>query len=115
MSETGQAATAPDRLRCFEMGTLAVLGGCVAVHLIAAASEAYTGPATLLDAIAAWPTHVWCALGVGVVGAVVPFTTLGQHLPGRICGLVLVGATALWLGTGIVIAVLYSVAMKGFD
>ena len=115
MSQAGQPDTPSEGLRRLETWARVVFGGCAGIYLLATASEAYAGPAKLLDAIAAWPTHVWVALGVGLMGILVPVSPLRTHVPLRIGGLVLVAGTAMWVGAGVAIALLYSFLMSGFD
>jgi hypothetical protein len=108
------AGSSMERLRTFERIGRWLLYGCLALFIVESAYDAYTGPATLGQALLDWPAYVFAVLVAAGTAAAVPLARGGSTAVRIVALLVLYGAVAT-VGALVTFLAFYTVAMSNFD
>jgi hypothetical protein len=119
--QAGQTAQVPaaaepsiERLRTFERSGRWLLYGCLALFVVESAYDAYTGPATLGQALLDWPAYVFVVLVASAIAAAIPLAR-GATTTIRIVALIVMYGALAIVGSLLMFLALYTVAMSNFD
>jgi hypothetical protein len=104
-----------ERLRKFERVLRILFLAWTAVLVIESATLAYAGPATLVQELLNWPTHVRVAFVAGCAGALIPFTRFRSVAAVRVAALVAVCGAVAWIGSLLTLLAVLMLVMRNFD